>query len=92
MGGNFQSRPPGFKVGQSVLSTGDRQRGKVGLLVSKSVSRFLWGERVQHGRHDFYTARGFLLRQIAPLSFDKNYFDAGCTRPPQSMGEQDRIF
>ena len=38
------------------------------------------------------TACGFLPRQIAPLPFNKNYFDAGCTRSPQSMGKQDRFF
>ena len=92
LGGNFQSRSPEFKVGQSVLCAGDRRRGKVGLLASKSVSRCLWGRRVRHGRRDFYTACGFLQRPIAPLPFDKNYFDAGCTRPRQSMGDQESFF
>ena len=41
---NLQSRSPEFKVGQSVLCAGDRQRGRVSLLASKSVSRFLWGK------------------------------------------------
>ena len=82
LGDNFQSRSPEFKVGQSVLRAGELQRGKVGLMASKSVSRFLWGKRVRHDRRDFYTARGVLPPQIAPLLCDKNYFDAGCTRDP----------
>ena len=63
----------------------------VSWLQSRPAASF--GEkRVRHGRRDFYTARGFLPRQIAPLPFDKNNFDAGCTRPPPEYGGAGQIF
>ena len=44
LGNNFQSRSPEFKVGQSVLRAGDRQRGKVGPSWLQSRSAAFCGE------------------------------------------------